>query len=173
MMLALQLPEKKQSKLKNKQTKNLAFIMSTGSSIALCLGSHKPKCLLKTFFMPDKKRVVSLWHLSKFYCNKCSYSLFTTLYTLVFFACNKNTSSHKRANFREIKYLVHDNFFYWLESLFWVAQWSERWTLGRTARVRVLMGRYVVALSKSLHSPCFVFSDKTLSRRSRLLQGLG
>ena len=35
------------------------------------------------------------------------------------------------------------------------------------------MGHYVVALSKSLHSPCFVFSDKTLSRRSRLLQGLG
>ena len=32
---------------------------------------------------------------------------------------------------------------------------------------------YVVALSKPLHSPCFVFSDKTLSRRSRLLQGLG
>ena len=111
--------KKKQSKLKNKQTKNLAFIMSTGSSIALCLGFHKPKCLLKTFFIPDKKRVVSLWHLSKFYCNKCSYSLFTTLYTLVFFACNKNTSSHKRANFREIKYLVYDNFFYWLESLFY------------------------------------------------------
>ena len=55
----------------------------------------------------------------------------------------------------------------------WVAQWSERWTLGRTARVRVLDTHYVVALSKSLHSPCFVFSDKTLSRRSRLLQGLG
>ena len=35
------------------------------------------------------------------------------------------------------------------------------------------MGHYVVALSKSLHSLCFVFSDKTLSRRSRLLQGLG
>ena len=34
-------------------------------------------------------------------------------------------------------------------------------------------GHYVVALSKPLHSPCFVFSDKTLSRRSRLLQGLG
>ena len=74
---------------------------------------------LKLFFIPDKKRVACLWHLSKFFCNKCSYSLFTTLYTLVFFACNKNTSSHKRANFREIKYLVHDNFFYWLESLFY------------------------------------------------------
>ena len=47
--------KKKQSKLKNKQTKNLAFIMSTGSSIALCLGFHKPKCLLKIFFYPRQK----------------------------------------------------------------------------------------------------------------------
>ena len=47
--------KKKQSKLKNKQTKNLAFIMSTGSSIALCLGFHKPKCLLKLFLSQTKR----------------------------------------------------------------------------------------------------------------------
>ena len=61
-------------------------------------------------------------------------------------------------------------------------QYSVRreWPSGQSAGLWVgqpgfesWMGHYVVALSKSLHSPCFVFSDKTLSRRSRLLQGLG
>ena len=60
-----------------------------------------------------------------------------------------------------------------------VPVWRE-WPSGQSAGLWVgrpgfesWMGHYVVALSKSLHSPCFVFSDKTLSRRSRLLQGLG
>ena len=57
---------------------------------------------------------------------------------------------------------------------------GREWPSGQSAGLWVgrpgfesWMGHYVVALSKSLHSPCFVFSDKTLSRRSRLLQGLG
>ena len=56
----------------------------------------------------------------------------------------------------------------------------REWPSGQSAglwvgrpRFESWMGHYVVALSKSLHSPCFVFSDKTLSRRSRLLQGFG
>ena len=42
----------------NKQTKTLAFMMSTGSSIALCLGFNKPKCLLKTFLSQTKREWV-------------------------------------------------------------------------------------------------------------------
>ena len=53
--------KKKQNKtkqIKNKQTKTLAFMMSTGSSIALCLGFHKPKCLLKTVLSQTKREWV-------------------------------------------------------------------------------------------------------------------
>ena len=59
------LKKKKQNKTKqiknkqtNKQTKTLAFMMSTASSIALCLGFHKPKCLLKTVLSQTEREWV-------------------------------------------------------------------------------------------------------------------
>ena len=53
---------------------------------------------------------------------------------------------------------------------FFCSQYSvgREWPSGQSAGLWVgrpgfksWMGHYVVALSKSLHSPCFVFSDKT------------
>ena len=46
-------------------------------------------------FTPRKKWVGCLWRpASELSCNRCSCSLFSSLYTLIFFACNKNASSN-------------------------------------------------------------------------------
>ena len=44
---------KKQNKFK--KIKIVTLKMSTGTSITFVLSFHKPKCLLTTFFIPDKK----------------------------------------------------------------------------------------------------------------------
>ena len=80
--------------------------MGTGTSITIFLSFHKPKCLLTTFFIPDNKWVGSLWRLLFLdfaVKGAVALTLFSSLYTLVFFACNKSTSSNKRVNFRDIK----------------------------------------------------------------------
>ena len=43
------------SKYLKKQNKFNLIKMSTGTSITFFLSFHKPKCLLTTFFIPDKK----------------------------------------------------------------------------------------------------------------------
>ena len=75
----------------------VAFKMSTGTSNSFFLSFHKRKCILPTFFSSDKKCVFPVTSsVSELCCNRCSCSLFSSLYTLIFFACNKNTSSNKR-----------------------------------------------------------------------------
>ena len=86
--------------------------MGTGTSITIFLSFHKPKCLLTTFFIPDNKWVGSLWRLLFLdfaVTGAVALTLFSSLYTLVFFACKKNTSSNKRVNFRDtkIKYMIN------------------------------------------------------------------
>ena len=80
--------------------------MSTGTSIIMFLSFQKPKSQLTTFFIPQKKWVGSLWRLLFLdfaVTGAVALTLFSSLYTLVFFACNKSTSSNTRVNFRDIK----------------------------------------------------------------------
>ena len=93
--------------------KIVAFKLSTGTSITFFLSFHKPKCLLTTFFYPRQK--VSGFPVTssvpELCSNRCSCSLFSSLYTLIFFACNKNTSSNKRKSLERYKIkIVHDKF---------------------------------------------------------------
>ena len=104
MALDFQVPEKNKTNLKT--IKIVTLKLSTGTSITFFLSFHKPKCLLTTFFYPRQK--VSGFPVTssvpELCSNRCSCSLFSSLYTLIFFACNKNTSSNKRKSLEtEIK----------------------------------------------------------------------
>ena len=58
MALDFQVPEKNKTNLKT--IKIVTLKLSTGTSITFFLCFHKPKCLLTTFFITDKKWVGSL-----------------------------------------------------------------------------------------------------------------
>ena len=53
MVLDFQVPEKNKTNLKT--IKIVTLKLSTGTSITFFLCFHKPKCLLTTFFITDKK----------------------------------------------------------------------------------------------------------------------
>ena len=71
--------------------------MSIGTSMTFFLSFQGFECLLSKFFIPDKKWMGSLWcHLFLNFAPTGVAVLFSSLYTWIFFACNKNTSSNKR-----------------------------------------------------------------------------